>query len=85
MEAAENTGRLYYNYKKTFSVVLLALVDYNYNFIYVDVGCQGRISDGGVFRNCSLYRALNDGSLAIPPSESLPGRDISVPYVFQIS
>lgn len=81
MEAPENTGSLYYNYKKTFSVVLLAMVDYNYNFIYVDVGCQGRISDGGVFRNCSLYTALHNGSLGIPISEPLPGREMSVPYV----
>lgn len=52
--------------KKTFSVVLLGMVDYNYNFIFVDLGRQGRKSDGGVFRNCSLNRALNNGSLCLP-------------------
>lgn len=25
----------------------MAIVDGNYNFIYVSIGCQGRISDGG--------------------------------------
>lgn len=79
LEAPANTGSPYYNYKKTFSVVLLAPVDSNYNFIYVDVGSQGRISDGGVFRHSSLYR--NSNSFGIPADEPLPGRDMHVSYV----
>jgi DDE superfamily endonuclease len=43
-----NSGSTFFTYKKTFAIQLLALVDANYNFIYVDVGCQGRIGDAGV-------------------------------------
>ena len=31
------------------------------------MGAQGRVSDGGVFRNCSLSHALSDNTLGIPP------------------
>ena len=58
----------------SFSIVSLALVDADYRFLYVDVGCNGKISDGGVFRNSSLSNALSINTLNIPLSdnESLP-------------
>ena len=41
-----------------FSLVLLALVDADYKFLYVSVGRQGRINDGGVIKNSELYHLL---------------------------
>ena len=70
-----NSGSFYFNYKGSFSIVLLALVDANYKFLYVDIGCNGKISDGDVFKNSSLYRALEDNSLHIPGPAPLPGSD----------
>ena len=76
------SGSTFYNYKHTFSIVLLAVVDANYRFIYVDVGCQGRISDGGVFRNSSLFSAIKTNDINIPPPDTLPNLDTHFPYVF---
>ena len=42
--------------KGFFSIVLLALVDADYIFTYLDIGCQGCISDGGVPKNCERYK-----------------------------
>jgi hypothetical protein len=61
-----NSGSEYYNYKTSFSVVLMAAVDANYCFIYAEVGCQGRISDGGVFKHTVLYDKLEREHLEIP-------------------
>ena len=71
----KNSGSHYYNYKGLFSIALLGIVDYGYRFLYVDVGCQGRISDGGVYRNFTFYKALENGSLNLPDPVALPGAD----------
>jgi len=67
------SGSVFFNYKKTFSIVLMALVDADYRFLYVDVGCNGRVSDGGVFQGCSLQRAFAAKSLGIPEPKAVPG------------
>jgi hypothetical protein len=54
LQCPRNSTSEYLNYKNTFSIVLFALVDANYNFMFVDAGCQGRISDSGVFTNTEL-------------------------------
>jgi hypothetical protein len=66
MQASANSGGYFYNYKGTFSIVLL-VVDTEYSFMYVDVGCNGRVSDG-VFNRCSLYQALDTGIAKLPPA-----------------
>ena len=50
-----DSGSFFFNYKHSFSIVLLALVDAEYKFLYVDIGCNGRVADGGVFKNCLLH------------------------------
>lgn len=81
IEAPANTGSMYFNYKKTFSIVLLALVDARYNFVMVDVGSLGRSSDGGIFSRSAMGKRLENGTLDIPIDNCLPGTNIKTPYV----
>lgn len=82
IECPIDSGSEYINYKKTFSIVLLALVDSNYNFIFADIGCQGRISDGGVFRNSLLWNKICLNELNLPTPHPLPNSYKDIPYVF---
>ncbi|CAI6358479.1 unnamed protein product [Macrosiphum euphorbiae] len=41
----------------------MAIVDDNYCFRYIDIGCNGRVSDGGVFQNCAIFTALENNIL----------------------
>lgn len=81
IQAPPNTGSMFFNYKKTFSIILLALVDAHCNFIAVYVGAYGKSSDGGVFANSSLGKALQRGSLNVPEYSTIPNTEIQVPYV----
>ena len=73
VQAPSNTGIQYFNYKKQFSIVLMAISDASNKFTYVDVGTPGRWSDGGTFDYCSLSTPLQAGYLNLPAESFLPG------------
>ena len=57
----------------------MAVVSAQYEFLYVDVGKNGRLSDGGVFARTDFYSRLQAGGLALPPDEdNVEG----LPFVF---
>nr|CAI5854528.1 unnamed protein product [Callosobruchus analis] len=58
IETPKSAGSFYYNYKRNYSIGLLGLTDANYTFLYVDIGVNGRISGGGVFRESGLKEAM---------------------------
>jgi hypothetical protein len=58
----------------------MALVDSNYRFLYVDAGRNGQCSDGGVFAECSLRKALEKKNLGVPDSTPLPNATEPMPY-----
>lgn len=66
MRCPKNTGSEYFNYKHSFSVILLAVVDANYCFSYIDIGTNVRVNDARVFSKSSFYEALENKTLKIP-------------------
>ncbi|CAH1981115.1 unnamed protein product [Acanthoscelides obtectus] len=56
------------NFTTTRGHSVLALVDDQYCFQYIDVGANGRASDGGVFSKSSLNSAIENNLLKLPPN-----------------
>ncbi|XP_040067830.1 uncharacterized protein LOC120841069 [Ixodes scapularis] len=75
------TGAQFRNYKGFFSIVLMALVDADLNFIFVDVGRNGRMNDSGIWGACKLKETLERQPSILPDAELLPRSRDSAPYV----
>ncbi|CAG7832224.1 unnamed protein product, partial [Allacma fusca] len=73
IKSPSRTGSQYFNYKGFYSIVLLAVVDADHNFILVDVGTSGSCSDGGVFKNSKFGKKFERGQYELPPSKVLNG------------
>lgn len=84
IQAPPRCGSLYFNYKKNHSIVLLAVCNANYEFTLIDVGDNGRQSDGGVYTNSVIGYAIDNNTLQFPPANviSNSGTTKTYPYVF---
>lgn len=59
----------------------MAIVNADSEFIMIDVGANGRISDGGVFNNTKFYQKLLNQELNIPEPETVDSTGRKLPYV----
>ena len=48
---------------RAFSLVLLALVDAEFGFLWVDVGSSESLSDAQIFNHSKLKEKIEDGTL----------------------
>ena len=81
MELPFNLGSYYLNYKGTDSSILLAMIEPEFEFLYVDVVFNDHISRRGVWSKCASKNASEQNTLIVPVPTVLAGRNVSVPYV----
>ena len=74
------SGSLYHNYKGFFPIIILALVDADYKFTWVDVGSMGHMSDAQIFNASELKECFEDGTINLPPPEPMTNDNRPTPY-----
>ncbi len=67
-----NAGSYYYNYKNFHSIVLMALVDRDYKFTWVEVGVNGTSSDAQIFEDNGLKAAIDQRVIDFLLPDHLP-------------
>lgn len=76
------SGTSFFNYKKYFSVVLMAICDADYNFISIDVGAYGSTGYSWVLENSAFGNMILRTHNTFPPPKKLQGTTTPLPYVF---
>ena len=82
IQCPPNSGSAFYNYKGTFSIVMMAVADASYMFTFIDIGDFGRQNDSSIFNNSPFGEALNKGLLNIPNEGQLPNTDQTAKFCF---
>ena len=58
----------------------MALVDADYKFLWTDVGGFGSMFDAQIYNDSELRQYLEDGTIGLPPADSMPNDDEDMPY-----
>lgn len=67
-----NSGSEYWCvYKHCYSIILMALVDSDYKFIWADTGGIGHQSDAQIFNSSSLKEQFDNGTIGVPEVEAV--------------
>ena len=79
LQQPKSSGSYYRNYKGTDSIILLAMVGAEYEFLFVDARINGRNSDGGNSPQSRLKNGLEKNTLNLLDPTPLPGRNLPLP------
>uniref|UniRef100_A0A915DTI9 DDE Tnp4 domain-containing protein n=1 Tax=Ditylenchus dipsaci TaxID=166011 RepID=A0A915DTI9_9BILA len=82
MKKPANSGSLYYNYKGSCSIVIMACVDAKYRCLMCDFGSYGHNGDAGIYDGSDFKQALDENTLDLPKPDFLPGTETLLNYHF---
>lgn len=71
----DKSGSTYFNYKGYFSILLMAMVDAEYKFQWVNIGAPGSCSDAQIWNRSDLKGLIEEGRIGWPEPEPLPGQE----------
>ena len=62
IQSGHKAMKQYYNFKGSYSIILLSLVDFKYRFIWASVGAPGITHDFTLFQATSLWKKVTAAS-----------------------
>ncbi|XP_072006661.1 uncharacterized protein [Engystomops pustulosus] len=77
-----NSGSQFYNYKKYFSLVLLAIADSKLNFICIEMGSYGSTNNARILESSHMGQSFLTSHLEIPNPQPLSPNTPPLPFVF---
>ena len=75
-----HAGSDFYNYKKFHSIIIMAVVDVNYKFIWLNIGTNGAADDAQIWNNSDLKLRMSTDRLYLPQPEPFPGDTAGIPF-----
>ncbi|XP_019889559.1 protein ANTAGONIST OF LIKE HETEROCHROMATIN PROTEIN 1-like isoform X2 [Ooceraea biroi] len=81
IQSPPHSGSTYYNYKGNHSINLLAVCDANYCFTLIDIGAEGRQSDGGIFAHSNFGQRFEANLMNLPQPRLLESSESALPFV----
>ena len=81
LEQPKNSRSHYHIYKGTDSIILMKVVDPEYQSFYLEVGMNGRNSNGGAWAQSPLRKALENNTLNLSKSTPVSGDLGDIPFV----
>lgn len=80
-----NSASVYYNYKHFFSIVLMAVTDANYKFLFIDVGSYGKCGDSTIFQQSVLYQRILNDTIDLPEDRPVSNLRRTPPLCFLLT
>ncbi len=80
IKCPKRSSSLFYNYKGFYYIILSALVDADYKFLWVDVGQNGSSPDALIFNQYVLKESIDDRTIGLPPADPRPDDHRPMPY-----
>ena len=73
---------IFYNYKKFHSINIMAAMDANSKFIWLNIGTNGAAGDAQIWNNSDLKLGMSTDRLHFPQPEHFPGDTADIPSFF---
>ena len=62
-------------------MILMAIAGPEYEYLYVNVGSNGRVNDSGIWKKISLLQGIQFGSVKLSDDDKLSNGEIN-PHIF---